>query len=204
MAGDKTITGILRTAQEAVDDAQLAEAFRVTGFEKAVDLLAVQAGLVPAVSASLPLPPNGSGSSSAGSTPPNDADAKTLARVAAKLKVSTDAVGEVFHIEDDRPILIIGTGKLESGKGPATKQIALLISAARQAGGWDSDWTSVTEVRPVAQNYGKFDSGNFASTIKEMDDVFNFTGDGQSRKIKVNRKGLEEAAALVKKLAGEE
>jgi 3-methyladenine DNA glycosylase AlkD len=41
-------------------------------------------------------------------------------------------------------------------------------------------------------------------TITEMDDVFSFSGLRASRKIKVRKKGMEDAAALVKKLAGED
>jgi hypothetical protein len=200
MAPDDTIAEILRTAHESVTAAAVPEALQNVAFEKAVDLAAARAGLAPvAPPLSTPTPTLPHDRPPTGDTPP-----KTLGRIAEKLGLSPATVGEVFHLDGETLSLGVGTGQLEASKAKGAEQIALLIAAGRQAGEWDAEWTATTEIHPIADLYGKFDSGNFASTIKKMDEVFSFSGNGTGRKVKVRRKGFEQAAALVKKLAGEE
>jgi hypothetical protein len=193
----KTAEEILRAAHEAVKGAKLPGSLEVPAFEKAVDLLAAQVGL--AVAPAAPPPDTGA--------PPGSEDQggeKSLAQVASTLKLKPDLVGEVFHIDKGELKLTPAASKFESAKSAATKEIALLVAAGRQAGGWDEDWTTTANIRQVCDDYGKYDTANFSTTILDMGDVFSFSGTGQSRKVKVNRKGKEQAAKLVKKLAGEE
>ena len=202
MAADDQITEILRTAHESVKAAGVPSTLEETAFENAVALLAARSGLGIAASTAPEPAPQFKPALASGQAAGPTAE-KTLARLAEKLKVKTETIDEVFHIENDDISLSFGTGKLESAKSKAAKQIALLVAASRQAGGWDAEWTTSAAIREVCEQYGKFDSGNFASTLKEMDDVFSFSGSGSSRKVKVKRKGYEDAAALVNEIAGE-
>lgn len=200
MAADDTITSILRKAHESVDAAGLPESLKVAAFEKAVDLLAGTA--VPAATPSQASEaPEVAG---APKPPPSDGGTKSLERVAAKLRLPLETVSEVFHIDGEKIALSIASSKLPSAKLTASKEIALLIAAARLAGGWDAEWTAAEEVRSVADDFGKFDQKNLAKALTDQGDYFGFQGKGEARKIKVNRKGLEEAAVLVRKLAGED
>ena len=82
--------------------------------------------------------------------------------------------------------------RLSAHKSQATKEIALLIAAGRQAVVPD-ERTSARVIRDAVDTYGKRDEANFAGTIAEMDDVFNITGNGQQRRVKVNLTGFEKA-----------
>lgn len=202
MPADNTVTEILRTAHESATAAGVPDELRAIAFEKAIELLAVQGGLS---SAAPPAPPpTGTGSESGGGANGGAAAAdKTLDKIAKKLQVTKAAVEEVFHIDGESLALSIGTSKLPAQKSAGTKMIALLLAAGRQAGGWDAEWTAASDIRTVCEAFGRLDGPNFAGTIKEMDDEFSFSGAKQSRKVKVKRKGFEDAAAHVKKLGGE-
>ncbi len=202
MPADNTVTEILRTAHESVTAAGVPDDLRAMAFEKALELLGVQGALS---SAAPPTPPPTGTVSGSGASGGAAAADKTFDKIAEKLKVTKTAVEKVFHIEGESLELSIGTSKLPKPKVPGTKMIALLLAAGRQAGGWDAEWTAVSDIRAVCEAFGRLDGSNFAGTIREMDNVFNFSGARRSRKVKVkvNREGFEDAGALVRELGGE-
>lgn len=57
-------------------------------------------------------------------------------------------------------------------------------------------------IRDVVDDFGRLDSGNFATAIREMEDVFSFSGSRQDLKVKTRKHGFDEAAAFVRQLAG--
>lgn len=129
------------------------------------------------------------------------ATADTLVRIASRLGVDIGLVEEVYVEGDSGPEVVVATARLEKNRAGATKQLALLLAAARQATGADDDWTSSEQIRETVQLYGKFDSNNFAATIAAMDDVFTLRGRGRDRTVRVSRRGWEQAAELVTALA---
>jgi len=189
---------VLKDASEVVKGAAVAKELQAVAFEKAVELLAGQA--TPAVDPASGKPPD------PGSTTPKSGagEDRSLEKVAGRLGLSPETVGEVYHVDGEALSLGIGTTQLESTKAKGAKQIALLVATGRQAGGWDAEWTPTSEIRSVAEAYGKFDSGNFAKALREMNDAFSFSGTRQNLKVRLKRKGYENATALVKQLAGEE
>lgn len=203
MAVDHTnVKEVLEAAHKAVKEAKVPEALQAAAFEKAIDLLATQAGLAATVAPALPAtPPVPDAAATPPVTPPAPGAPKTLDAVAAKLKVPVEDVSEVFHLEGEDIALSLATSQLPEENKQAVEQIALLVTAVRQAGGWDAEWTPVSVIRPVAENYGKADT-NFSTYVKEMDDEFSFTGGGRTRRVKLRRRGLESAGELVKQLAG--
>lgn len=121
-------------------------------------------------------------------------------RVASALGVSTDDVDEAFDLEDDRMRLTIAPSRLPRQKATAMKDVALLISAARQAAGVDADgWTSADVIRDECRELGVLDAGNFASEI-QLRDVVSVRGRGRSRQLKITRRGLEQAGARLREL----
>lgn len=200
MPADNIVTEILRTAHESVTAAGVPDELRAIAFEKAIELLAVQGGLSSAAPPASPPTDTGSGSGASSGAAAAD---KTLDKIAKKLQVTKAAVEEVFHIDGESLALSIGTSKLPAQKSAGTKTIALLLAAGRQAGGWDAEWTAASDIRAVCDGFGRLDGPNFAGTIKEMDDEFSFSGAKRSRKVKVKRKGFEDAAARVKEFGGE-
>jgi hypothetical protein len=196
---EDNVAEILRSAHEAVKASGVPAGLHSVAFEKAVDLLAVEAGLTTAgAAAGPPVGVPGPAQPAAGG------EEKTLDRIAAQLKAGRDAVGEVYHVDGDDLQLSLAPSRFASGKGPATREIALLVAAGRQAGGWDTDWTESSVIRQICDNKGKLDDANFAATLRRMGEVFGFSGSGQSLKVKVNREGKEHAAALILGLAGGE
>jgi hypothetical protein len=185
----KQVEEVLRQAAEAVANAGIPDDLRAAAFERAVELIA---GTTPTDQAGAP-PSSARGPEVAG-TP--------IETIATKLKLDTELVGEAFHVDDNGELrLSFGPSKLEHQKSKATKQIALLLAAGRQGSGQE-EWTETRTIRDAVQDFGKHDQANFATTITEMDDFFSMSGSGQSRKVKLNRTGFEEASKLIQQIRG--
>jgi hypothetical protein len=126
-----------------------------------------------------------------------------LDRVATRLRVDKAVVADVFDDSDGGIDVIVAPRKLDPAKARATKQLALLVVAARQAAELE-EWTDVDEIRRLAEDYKKYDSANFASAIKEMQDDFRFKRVGRKISVKLGRPGWERAAEMIRRLAGDE
>jgi hypothetical protein len=135
------------------------------------------------------------------SVPVDDAD--VLGKIAAALKLERDVLELVYSVQDGEPELVLAARRLASNKAQAARQLAQLISVARQAAGLE-EWTSTAPIRRVVTDYGKLDSANFASTIQQMDKVAVLRGKGQQREVKITRPGMEATADLIKSLVGNE
>jgi hypothetical protein len=198
---------VLKRAIDAVNDAGIPDELKPVALEKAIDLYA---------GAGTNLGGGGGGSGGGGGTSGGDGggggggggasavsdDLTAIQKIAAKLKVDPETVGEVFDHDGDGLRIVLGASKFDAARRAGTKQIALLFAAGRQGMG-AQEWTPVKDVREVVRDYNRFDSANFATTISQMDDVFLFKGNNaHSREVKVNRQGYEEAAALIKELTG--
>jgi hypothetical protein len=191
---------VLLGALQDVEAADVPGDLRVAAFEKVFELRAdavrsvefARAGGVAGVSAPV--------SAKWGDLDVSD---DPLAQIAQRLGVQADTVSEVFDFQDGEVELIIPAGKLSNRSATATKQIALLVAGGRQAAG-SEDWTSIDVIREVCSYFRRLDSPNFAKTIKEMDDVFNFRNPSP-RKIQVRlaRPGWEQFADDVRRLGGE-
>jgi hypothetical protein len=105
-----------------------------------------------------------------------------LAKVAARLGLDPEVVKEVYHVEGDKFEIVVPVARLDTGFSRATKQIALLIPAARQASGM---------------------APNFASAVKETAGL-QFRQENRKTMVRVTRPGFEAATALVRRLAGVE
>lgn len=127
-------------------------------------------------------------------------DDDQLAAIAHRLSLPIEDVRDVYNISGDGEIeIIVASGKLPPGDAPATKELALLVAAGRQSVG--EEWTPFGEIRVVCDIYGRLDSSNFATTIREMEDVFNMRSPTpRKREVRINRPGWERAAALVSRL----
>lgn len=80
-----------------------------------------------------------------------------LSGLAAKLGVEVELAAEVFDQQEDGSISVqFPTSKLANTKLDATRELALLVCAARQCA--QEQWTGGDVIRTVCQDYGKFDS----------------------------------------------
>lgn len=127
-----------------------------------------------------------------------------LANVAARLGLDLGTVGEVFSVHDGELELITPAGKLSRRTATATKEIALLVAGGRQAAGLE-EWTSSDVIRAVCQDFKRYDSPNFAKTLREMEDVFNFRRESERKlSVRLARPGWDRAGAAVQRLGGGE
>lgn len=122
------------------------------------------------------------------------------AQLASRLSASYEDVIEVFNFGEQGPELVVGSGKLPVQAAAATKEIAILIAAARQGTAME-EWTPFSEIRAACAQYGRLDSANFAGTMKELESFFSFRSPSpRKREVKLNRPGWERAADLVRHL----
>lgn len=183
------ISDVLIAALEDINTANIPSELREVAFSKAVDL---RAGGTP---------PAGPASRLASPTRSADSTGDALDRIAGRLGLERGAAEDIFHERDGAIELVVGAGKLPTNAATATKEIALLLAAGRQAAGLE-EWTPLGAVREMCDQYRRLDGPNFASTIKAMEDVFTFRGTSRRREVRVARPGWEQAAALAQRLAG--
>lgn len=124
-----------------------------------------------------------------------------LAQLAARLTVSENALADVFAVDDDGLTLHVASTKISPTKSKATREVALLVTAARQGGGFDNPWTDVSYIRDALTQYSRYDLSNFSKYLRETGDVFNFRGK-PIQQLRLTRPGWEAATQLVKTLTG--
>jgi hypothetical protein len=181
------IKDILAAAVRDVDDADVPRELREVAFAKAVDLRSgrTQERISPSL---------------ASGTAEGERDG-LLARVAARFRIDEQALSEVLEVRDDEVSVIVAPSRLPRQKAAAMRDVALLVTGARQAAGIDDGWTPTEVVREACRTIGVFDSANFASEIGAMGAFFGFKGSGRDREIRVNLRGFEQAGLRVTELA---
>lgn len=177
----------LRQAADLVEAADLPEDLRAAAYRKVLDLI-VAAPATPRGRAEGPMLP---------------AAGEPAAEVARKLDVRVETVREVFEFGNGDVSLIFAPSRLPRQKAAATRQIALLVTVARQVSGLDVEWTDIDHARDQCREFGVLDPANFATEIARMGSVFSLKGAGRNRQLRVNRRGLEEAAEIIRALADE-
>jgi hypothetical protein len=194
MTDRATVDKILTEAREAVDAAEVPEDLRALAFEKAIDLLA---GTVQAV--------NGAAAASGDETSRDGAAAgfdQRLVKIAQRLGVDVPKLAYVYDLDQDDVTLVVPRSKLHSTKAIATREVALLYAAARQAAGYDETHTRVTDIKSKVEDMGVLDAGNFASHVKKIEGMSVKGSTAQSREFKVTQHGYEEAAEVIARVTG--
>lgn len=175
---------------KVIEEARVPDDLRVTAFEKGFDAL-VGTAVAPTMRAA---------HESNESPHPVADDGPSLRMIAVKLGLDPELVNEIYYLDNESSLgLAVAASRFAAAKSSATQQIALLVAAGRQAGGWD-EWTPASRIRDVAREYGRFDPANFATTVKRMGDVFSFRGRGRETEVRVTRPGFEHAASLAREL----
>lgn len=178
--GTEEVAKILREAYDAVKAAKLPTEVEGVALSKAVDLIA---GVRQA---------QGEVKKEEVAADPGD----LLGKIGAKFRVNRELIEDTFEVEDGSVNLTISRTKLEALKTKGTKQIALLLAAGRQAAGLEKA-TETKVIRTVAEEYGKLDPPNFASTLAEMTDSFIISGARADKTMKARRGTFEEAGRLI-------
>jgi hypothetical protein len=192
---------VLVEALRDVEETNVPDDLREVAFSKAFDLRAGKVSPQPAVASPAPPAYGGANSGAPPQTGPPSAD--PLGRIAERLKLDPLTVGEVFSASEDGLELIVPAGKLPARPATATKEIALLIAGGRQAAGLD-EWTTWDEIRRWCAEFKRLDGGNFAKTIREMEDVFNFRRESERKHlVRLARPGWERLTDSIRRLGGE-
>ena len=125
------------------------------------------------------------------------------AKIGRKLGLTGDTIKEVFADDSQGGLeVVVGVGKLDQATAGATKQLAILVSGARQLSEKE-EWTASKEIRRVCVHYGRFDPANFAKTLRQMDDAFSFRGKAQQLQVRLHQRGIDRLKALIGSLTGE-
>ena len=187
------VQDILIQAQKAVDEGKISGDLRAVAFQKAIELLSQDSGVkgkaLPTTSAQRP------------GALPGGAESGTE-KISRKLGLSPDAVGEIYSDNDQGGVdVVVGVGKLDNSTATATKQLAVLVAGARQLTEAEQ-WTESKHIRSACLHYGRFDSPNFAKTVKQMDDAFSFKGKGQQLEVRLHQRGIEKLKQMMATLTG--
>jgi hypothetical protein len=197
---DEALQQILNRAKRVVDGADIGDELVPIAFD------AVLTSLLAPSSTSTPTTSGNDSGGSIGTDGPNSGapSLDLVDRIAHGLNVDAAFVERVYRDLDGQPHLGLPSSKIPTVKSAATREIALLVVAARTALKLDpDDYIPVKEVKSVLEEYNRHDSANFASTIREMHNYFRFRGENQSRSVKLNTPGKEAAIELIKKLGGD-
>jgi hypothetical protein len=193
------VEAVVRESLKVMGDAGVPEPLQPTALPEIIKLVASQAPGAP-LTALIPYqqqPPNQPALLGAGG------GGDLLARLAARLGVPGEVVEGVYTSDGNSVEISVHPARLPKTRSTATKNLALLVTAMRQATS-DEEFTSVDEIRRIAQDYDRLDAANFASAIGEMRGAFLVKGSARQRSLKLTRPGWQQAADLVKQLGGQE
>jgi hypothetical protein len=187
------IAEILRRAIETVDDAGVPDDLRPAAFSAVVSLLTGQ------------VPINGKPEAAkVGGTllgAPGDDD--PLTRIATALSVDIETVKSIYHDTGSDLDLVVSNSKLPTQKAVATREIALLVTAGRQLGGYDDEYTSLEHIRRQCEEHKRLDGPNFTKALVQFEPL-TLKGKGRSRAARLSRPGREQARELILRLSGAE
>jgi hypothetical protein len=196
MGRDDELVAELKRAAELVLEAGVPESMRSVAFEAAFANLRPTEQAGAAGSTGQPRHRRRASEDSA-------LDAKSagdLDRIAEALGVDRFRIDAIYAIEAGDLKIVVGSKRLNPKKVEGAKDLAVLVVAGRQLGGWDDEWTETEAIRETCRDYGKFQSNHFAETIGELDAVLAVLGKGASRKVKLLRPGIDAAKELVERL----
>ena len=128
-------------------------------------------------------------------------DYQRLDAIAHYFGIEPEQVTDIFDVSEEEPRLKLSSGQLSGPKANGTREIALLMTGARTALGYE---TNTEIIRVIADDYGKLHSSHFMSTLAGMTDL-SLLGKRRSsnRILRMKVRGAEEAARLAQRLVGE-
>jgi len=180
---------LLAAASAAVDAANIPEDLRPIAFTKALDMLAG--------ATSAPAPGGGGGE---GSDKVVLSDDERMNKIATKVGADATKLPYVYDLDEEDVAFSIQRSKLSSTDAAATREVALLYCAARQALGLDTQ-TKIELIRTRVEDMGVYDGKNFSTHLKSITGV-TVKGKDSAREYKVTAPGFEEAGKLITRLTG--
>jgi hypothetical protein len=185
------VVELLTAALEAVTTARIPDDLRPVAFGRAVDLLSGTDSVSSTNASSTQEQSNET-------TPIGD----QLAKIARRMGIEAKALAYIYEIDSEDVTLVVQRSKLSKDRTNASREVALLYAAARQATGIDNGHTSSANIRQRVSDMGVLDESNFAAKLALMRDWFAMKGTGAKREFKVTQHGYEEAGKLITRLTG--
>jgi hypothetical protein len=175
------ISEVLKKAVEEVNAADVPAEYKVVAFQKAVEMLhQANASIEPA------------SVRAEEDTVGND---DVLAKIAKKVGVDKELLYSIYDFDG---ALIIDSPLLPSSKMSATREIALLVCAARQGSGQEIA-TGQQVIREVAEEYGRYDSPNFMKALKGLGNTVRKDGEGRQAQYRLTHPGWNEVKQLIER-----
>lgn len=196
---------VLAAANRAVDAAKVPGDLRAAAFAKAVDLLAGGGGGDPS-SGRTPRPRARSRQQTAKRPAANAPGAAatfagtgSLDAAAETLKIDRATLDAVIGIENGQPVVHVKPSELEKNARPAMRQLILVLTGVRQAGGWDEQTDGALLQKQLSTHHkGHYDSNNFWNAVGGVSDSIRNT----AGRLKVIPAGYTAAATMITALAG--
>jgi hypothetical protein len=163
---------ILREAVEVLDAASISPALQSAALSELIKLLAPTSSSEPSVVESSPSIPQG-------------VSAPSLTRLAQKVGLTLEVLGDLFVVEGNELQLAIPSRKLAETKKEGTVEVAVLVCVGRQGTGLDEEWTSVSEIRKWATEFSRYDDKHFGEHLQLADNLLTIVGKGTQRKFRV-------------------
>lgn len=121
-----------------------------------------------------------------------------LAEVAQAFEVDADVINQLFADDDGGLKVVVAPRRLSKKTRGAIKQIAILTACARQAGGWDTSWTTGATIRAEVERFG-LDLNNFGAVLDGLD-MFAGQGSGASRQLRAHGESYKAAKEVMVEL----
>ncbi len=123
------------------------------------------------------------------------------ARLAARWGIEPAVIDNLFVFRDSELLIEVPRQRLDHSKSGATKQLAMLVCSARQVG-LDEAQTLAHAIRATCEEFGVYDSANFAATLRELTGLLRVIGPGRQKAYQITRPGLERAKEIALSLLG--
>ena len=126
-----------------------------------------------------------------------------IAAIAKRLGLASEDVDRIFHIDAEELELTVPVSALSNQKRTATREIAILVTAGRQAASLDQRETDADVVRAVCDHYKKLDTANYSATIRDLNGTLTVREKGRKKFLKMTQPAWEEASGLARKVLGQ-
>ena len=198
MAGTgKAMKEIVDTAKEAVgslDSTEDAELRRIA-FERVLDHL-LENGSDPVAAGELSASPERSGEN--GNSPPGT-EQRRVELVSDYFGIDAVLVRDAFDLGEREPVLHLPVRLVPKNKAPATKMIAVVLTAVRGKVGLE---TTTQDIREAVESHNRLDKANFAHTLTGMPELIVLGEPGRAdRVVRLRSSGAAQAREYLSPLA---
>jgi hypothetical protein len=122
-----------------------------------------------------------------------------LTAIAERAGCADDRIRELFSFDNEALHLTVSSRRIAKSAAQGARELTLLISGGRQAAGIE-EWTPLSVARETCDMYARYDSANYAASIKEMDQLMSFRGSRSDREGRLTMPGWDAWCDLIKRI----